>query len=217
MNPVQHCHQTLLCSYHRTLKTYVILGNYRGGTSIFAGLLILFGIDMGHIDDVVYEDVRMRGNAPDVIPIIHERNKAGRTWGWKYPGAINYIGQVEPYLINPRYIVVFRDPYAIALTEQREINKPVLPSLATAYRMNEQLVKWYLDHDCYGVSVERFWRDRPGEIERLANYCDVELTDNLLDEALEFTSGGYSDLLRRHHGRSTELPVVPQEPRSTGR
>ena len=42
------------------------------------------------------------------------RNDKYKVWGWKYPRSINYLENIHDDLINPKFICIFRDPFAIA-------------------------------------------------------------------------------------------------------
>lgn len=97
-------------------KTVIVLGAPRGGTSAVAGILRCLGIYMGenlghqHEDPIFKREVKTQ----EKVQAISERNKRYDIWGWKMPNTVHYIEQVIPYLINPHFIAVYRDPLEIA-------------------------------------------------------------------------------------------------------
>lgn len=97
----------------QTELTLVILGTPRGGTTSIAGLAQRCGIDIGSDLPVNLEDPAFTINEPKkIIATISQRNKMKKVWGWKFPRAAVYLEQVQPYLINPHYIMVWRDIYS---------------------------------------------------------------------------------------------------------
>jgi len=101
-------------------KTVVCFGTPRGGTSMIAGALLGSGVFMGdnllqNIEDTRFnvEDNRNRPR-PEFIAgmreTIRQRDAAHPMWGWKYPEAARYLGELAGDLRNPHFIIVFRDP-----------------------------------------------------------------------------------------------------------
>lgn len=105
-------------------RTLVVLGGYRGGTSMVAGLLRLMGVFMGfRLGQRNNEDLDFQGAPPErVVDLAGERDRLFDLWGWKCPGSIYSIGSLQRHLRNPRFIVIFRDLMAVAQNEMaREI------------------------------------------------------------------------------------------------
>lgn len=107
----------------RTRRTFVVLGCPRGGTSLVAGALSAAGVAMGESDfeRERYEDQAFKiepteaHTAPRVLlPLIAERNRTHEYWGWKLPNTIYYIDRIKHLLIEPTWLIVYRDPEAIA-------------------------------------------------------------------------------------------------------
>ncbi len=102
-------------------RTYVCFGTPYGGTSMVAGALRGLGIPMGdnldlNVEDPMFNFDHARMPMPDFIArvrtAIAHRNDQHAVWGWKYPRAALYLDPVLPLLINPRFVVVYRDPVA---------------------------------------------------------------------------------------------------------
>jgi len=110
-------------------RTYVCFGVTRGGTSAVAGAMRRLGVFMG--DNLLnnHEDPEMKidghldvvGGAYNLhrLKMIEKRNETHKVWGWKDPDAITYLYELTPYLINPHYVIVGRDPVATAKAHMR--------------------------------------------------------------------------------------------------
>jgi hypothetical protein len=130
-------------------KTVVVLGAFRGGTSMVARVLQNLGVFMGDAfapPDAEYEtaedcEFQTLLHRPDLLTqsnilpneiteeeigslraLIEKRNREHRLWGWKYPGSVMWClhANLEGYLRNPHFITVFRDPLAVF---QHELDK----------------------------------------------------------------------------------------------
>ena len=114
-----------------------------------SGLLRLFGVPMGeHVNDANNEDeefLSARGtrrqladpearNAVlvDLIRLFRSRNERHPVWGWKDPLAPLYIRDVFPLMRNPRFLVIFRDPFAVALNQNRHSGRDIVEGLQNA-------------------------------------------------------------------------------------
>lgn len=121
-------------------RTYVVVGNGRGGTSMVAGLMVALGTipfvgDRPHTlnyedAELVYMaqglDVEQRPlglDAPDVAArlagLIDIRNARADVWGWKDPSADLYLESIVDRLRSPHVIFVTRDPGAVAAAHVR--------------------------------------------------------------------------------------------------
>jgi hypothetical protein len=127
-------------------RTYVVFGAPRGGTTMVAGALRLFGINLGSDLPVNCEDsdFNLHALAKQEIsdPVAHMLNTIQRrnlsstsSWGWKYPQAEVYLRKLLPALRNPALICVMRDPVSIAMRNIFRRKQPAIP----------QVLHW-LDH-----------------------------------------------------------------------
>lgn len=133
-------------------KTVVVLGAFRGGTSMVSQLVRELGVFMGekfaasdreypNAEDQEFQELLHRPGLLTQEPIaatdfsakeikalralIEKRNRQHALWGWKYPGTVLwclYAGLAQ-HLRNPHFITVFRDPLAIF---QHELDKHCL-------------------------------------------------------------------------------------------
>ena len=110
----------------KTKTTFVVLGCPRGGTSLLAGALHRAGIYMGSFETTQYEDPDFELPPPlageavaRLAPTIRSRNAGFEYWGWKIPDNIYYVSNVIHLLVNPVFLIIYRDPVAIARSSAR--------------------------------------------------------------------------------------------------
>lgn len=146
--------------------TYVVLGCFRGGTSLLTGLLKLMGVPMSQTP-VIYnnEDLEMQTNDVNIaIQGLLKRNNKYDVWGWKYPGSIFYMEQLLPYLQNPKFLQIYRDPYSIALTEKREVKRDINNGIQFAMLQLIHHANFFLQYNnrfpFFLVSYEKILRDK---------------------------------------------------------
>lgn len=171
-------------------KTVVVLGGYRGGTSMVAGLLRLMGVFMGfQIDRGNNEDLDFQGAPPErVIELVEERNSMFDLWGWKYPGSIYTIDKFRDHLRNPHFIVIFRDLMASA---QSEMAKGIYGFEEGVWRAADQqmrLADFVLtsSHPTLTVSYERAVRDDALFVRSLAEFVGLEFPEEDLEKLTLF-------------------------------
>ncbi len=186
----------------KTKRTYVVLGCKRGGTSMLAGVLRLLGINMG--DNINgngnHEDQDMSDrNLEDMINMVQQKNLAYEVWGWKDPMAIDYIHYLMPFLINPVFLTIFRDPCAVANSEAVKHNKDFTPALWEAMEQLKKLHyfsmypdKYIPDNNgqLYVLSYEKAMTDTEGTFRELSTALDLEFNPEILD----FVSPEYKNL-----------------------
>lgn len=97
-----------------------------------AGALHGIGIPMGDDLPVNIEDPEFNADQKNLEDFISKmkatiklRDKKLDVWGWKYPRAVIYLDQIHPFIRNPHYVVVYRDPVpgAIRSTQGSKANK----------------------------------------------------------------------------------------------
>jgi hypothetical protein len=153
-------------------KTVVVLGAFRGGTSMVAKMLREIGVFMGseyarpdpeydNVEDREFQQLLHRWPIltkdsisevdfpreimDPVVELIERRNLQHSLWGWKYPGTVLWClyGGLTKYLRNPHFITVFRDPVAIF---QHQADKGCIP--AADIRRKEGLsLRWIAKHN----------------------------------------------------------------------
>ncbi|MFM2090807.1 MAG: hypothetical protein RLZZ127_1296 [Planctomycetota bacterium] len=101
-------------------RRMVVVGAARGGTSMIAGALQALGAHLGdQARPPVFEDLRLSlafesGDRPAFDRAVADYDRHA-CWAWKRPSSIQHLDRVTAWLPDALWIVVFRDPLAIAL------------------------------------------------------------------------------------------------------
>ena len=186
-------------------KTFVVLGNYRGGTTMIAGVLMALGVHMGNPSTMrIHREDRDFWQQPChvVQTLISWRNKHHDVWGWKDPAVVNYVERL--HLRNPHYIAIFRDPWAVAKSEEARQGSIHFPEKFTTVesammRVNQTNAKIvdFLDFQpapVFMTSYEHWIRFTVSELTRLKDFLDVPVSrDQFLDacDSINFDPGFY--------------------------
>lgn len=181
------------------MTVVIVLGQPRGGTSAVAGALARLGLPYAMqptSDPPTYEDELLRKVGPkERVAGLVERE---RLWGpdpWvhKDPVAIDDFDEWRP-LIPPdlpcSWIVVFREPYAVALTEFEHIGLPIHEGLRQSLTRLRRLARTAWLEPGMAVSYEHLLRDPQRTSARLAEFVGVPDRPR----AAEFLRPGYRPL-----------------------
>lgn len=96
-------------------RTYIVFGTARGGTTMVAGVMRGFGLDMGpQIEPRNQESAPFMHEIPteQMRESLREYNEQHQIWGWKNPYAIDYLPEIWSEIRNPHLICVMRDAVA---------------------------------------------------------------------------------------------------------
>lgn len=175
----------------RAQRTYIVLGAPRGGTSLMAGLLRIFGIYMGENLGHQHEDRVFRRETPleEKLAAIAERNATYDVWGWKMPNTIHYIGDVLKHVRNPHFIVVYRNPLAIAKSSAERDGRPFTMQLLNVPINHYTKMNRFLMDDDNPVAFSSFEsadQDKHRLLFGLVDFLGVQPTRQQLDAAFEF-------------------------------
>ena len=176
-------------------KTIVVLGCYRGGTSMIAGVLRCLGVFMGHSfgeesGGSNHEDLEFQqANPAKLRKIIAKRDEEFDVWGWKDPGTIFHIEDVADDLRNPIFISVFRDPYAIALSEKKYNKRDIDTGLKVAVGHLSRLAYFkvqYPQHRNLAISYEKAIKDKKLIVDSLILHLNLSVTNKQRQKAMDF-------------------------------
>lgn len=109
-------------------RTIIVLGVARSGTSMIAAALTSLGIPMGAgKESIVYEDIELARamelkDLELLKSIIRARNSKHAVWGFKRPSASAQMARIARLFRNPRFVVVFRDIFAIAVRNRISVS-----------------------------------------------------------------------------------------------
>lgn len=187
------------------MRNFIVLGVPRSGTSMCAGLLRIFGINMG---TEIIPDRHEAHEFDDktlfeMADIIHERNHNWKEdWGFKNPWIGNFLKNIFNYFANPHYIYVTRDLVASANSDmrhnpdfQKEPSKWKWVWTRNLYLINEiEKVLNLVNSPTLYISYEESLKDPEGLIDKLEKFTKIELSPEKRKEALEFIKPGYRKL-----------------------
>ena len=188
------------------LKTFIVVGVPRGGTSMVAGLLRLFGIFMGDIINGAYGDKHedkefyCTKDKRRIAELINKRNIKHDVWGFKDPGIAPYI-ETTTELRDPHYIYIIRDALACGMSAaNRNPNKETMNSMARAMNYTKIIMDFYFKnfhkYKFHMMSYEKTLLNKEYEIRRLAKFCGTPVKDLDVDikHLIKFVSPGYKSL-----------------------
>lgn len=161
--------------------TIVVVGVPRSGTSMVGAALRALGVFIGdEIDTSVFEDRRLfgafeSGNADQVREVVEDYNGRHRTWGFKRPKAFARLDELLSELRNPRLIVTFRDPVAIAVRNSKSVYADPIQGVRSSARAALAVISAIEQADCpvMMVSYEKAMSNRKAFVRRLTAFCGL--------------------------------------------
>lgn len=174
------------------MKTIVVMGCHRGGTSMVAAVLSDLGVFMGNVKNTrYYEDGEMQGKSP-MQPIIERRNIEHKLWGWKYPYTKDKIDEIYPLLRKPHFILVFRDIFAIAETQAKQSGNNYEHFMKDGLEETRKLYNIYCKYKneipTHCISIEKIARDKVKVITDIADFIGLNVNETALNR-IDFKNG----------------------------
>lgn len=173
--------------------TLIVTGVARSGTSMVAGVLRDAGVFMGqYVFDVVQEDAEIltmlqSGQEPMLQALIAQRNEAHVSWGFKVPNLHAYLRADRLSLFrNPRLIVVFRDPVAVAVRDALSEHFDPQDSLDLTAHAMVSLIAFAQRAGCptLMVSYEKAITAPEAFLRSLLPFCGIDETPDLMDRLM---------------------------------
>lgn len=202
------------------VKTVVVLGVERGGTSMVAGIIRALGVDMGKKVGLNHEDPLFLSEDTAVLANrIRTRNRENSVWGFKVPKSANFLAFYEEHLRRPYYIIIHRNALAIADSWVQRGAGNALDVIEHTIRYHTQI----LDHcrktkrPVLMLNYERCVSSEEGKLDAvrtIADFLDIELTDELRERAEAMITGdgkGYVNL-PEHFFLVTPASKRPERP-----
>lgn len=182
-------------SYPAPNKTFIVLGVSRSGTSMVAGILREIGIFMGDVVANNHEDPLFLGDDVDQLKkLILERNNLHNTWGWKAPKSIFHISSLLPFIRNPHFIILSRDPYDIANSMKKREELPfdlAVQHIFSVYKSLQNFVDVCTDPLAI-VSYNRAIANKDDFVSELMTFLDCPgLADDSAEKARNFIGDSY--------------------------
>lgn len=196
-------------------RTYIVVGNGRGGTSMVAGLMVTLSIPFlgARSTSLNYEDVELVNLAQGLdfdqsplnlspeerqlrlLALIDRRNAAADVWGWKDPSADLYLESIAGNLRNPHLIFVTRDPGAVAAAHVKINGVDTAEAFTDATARIERYWSMVqrLRLPTLLVSYERGKQEPQELLTALGAFTGVTVTSDTRQTAASFVSqaGGY--------------------------
>ena len=159
------------------------------------------GDNLGH----QHEDPVFKRNTTlkEKIKTIKKRNKKFDLWGWKMPGTIHYINDVLPYVRNPYFLVIYRNPLSIAKSSSERSGKYFEVKLLNVVTNHYRKMQKFLaasEFPCLLISFESALINKNLLIKKIGDFCGVKLTENIMEECLKFIDPekGYQKIFNRN-------------------
>jgi hypothetical protein len=174
-------------------KTIVILGVARSGTSMVAKVLEQLGVFMGqNRDQAVFEDVQiariLEGNfkKQELLDLIEERNSKYDIWGFKRPGALNYITKYSSYFRNIHFIIPFRDILAIAQRNKLSMKMDFMKSLRRANSQYLNVIDLVAtsQNPYLLFSYEKSLTKKKEFVYSLIEFLEIDPSEDLIEKAI---------------------------------
>jgi hypothetical protein len=130
--------------------------------------------------DVIHEDVGLSNaietaNIEAVCRVANSRNEKFKRWGFKRPLVIKHDAIIEKYLRNPRYVLIFRDPLAVAMRNQLSLGISV-PSGLGLFNQQFKEIETFMQRNTSPkllISYEKALQDPQGFLVALARFCGI--------------------------------------------
>jgi hypothetical protein len=185
-----------------SVKTFVVVGVARGGTSIVAGALHHLGVFMGNAQAPVYEDLRLslayeKQSKEKFESVVADYNAKHDVWVWKRPSTLNDLPKIAKKLRNPHFIFVFRDVLSVANRNVISMKHGIRGGLSTALKDYTKIIKFIEKSDCpaFFVSSEKAVKHKEHFLGALCQFCQLQATSEQKDKALAFISPDPVDYL----------------------
>ncbi|MBZ9733300.1 hypothetical protein LB515_08685 [Mesorhizobium sp. CA15] len=177
--------------------TIVVVGAPRSGTSMVAATLDSLGVYLGaQADKAVFEDLEFADaieNAPDELPaMIGRYNSVHNVWGFKRPMAFQSVGSYLHLFREPRLVIPFRDPVAIAKREEISMVCEFRDQLRRAVELNLEIVNLIekLTVPALLVSYEKAIFQPASFVAALADFCGLQSSDRVKSRAVDVIRNG---------------------------
>ena len=175
-------------------KTIVVIGAARGGTSMVAGILYHLGVPMGKASAPVFEDVRIANafetnDDEKLNKIIIEYNK-NPVWGFKRPGAINYLEKIASNLRNPHFVFIFRDVFSIANRNGISMGSDLVDAMKNAIIDYDKMISFIAETNfpCLLCSSEKVNAYPKKFVETMVEFTGMDVSTQDLGKAIDFVN-----------------------------
>lgn len=182
-------------SFSSPQKTFIVLGVSRSGTSMVAGILREIGIFMGDVVANNHEDpLFLSDDVEQLKRLILDRNECHDIWGWKAPKSIFHMNALLPFIRNPHFLILSRDPFDIATSMKNREDLPfdlAIQHIFAIYKSLQNFVDTCVDPLAL-VSYNRAVANKDAFVSELIDFLDCpSLGQDSLIKARGFVGNSY--------------------------
>lgn len=163
--------------------TLIVLGVARSGTTMPATALYNLGVFLGDaVGQGVFEDQRiahaLEKNREPIQNVIRDYNRFS-VWGFKRPMAFRIIEEHLHLFRNPRFVVMFRDPVAIAMRNQVSMGGNFATYFPPTVKQITELSEFVTRQKCpvLAVSYEKAVSRPTDFLQGLADFCGLTIPE----------------------------------------
>lgn len=198
------------------MRTVIVLGVGRGGTSLIAGCLRALGLCMGetpHLLKHEWSPITYGSDGGVDLPATHRNiqqlNAAHAKWGWKSPRDVFQLESVLPLLRDPGFIFVTRDLLEASLSGLTYQDVPLyltLDETALAYRAITTRLR-YWPWPALIVPFAEALRYPAELVELLCSVAELEPEEKARKQALTFIQPG-ANAYRPFDAKANDAQVI---------
>lgn len=161
--------------------TVIVSGVARSGTTMVSRILSAGGLSMGAgPENAVQEDLNIAsaietGDIPRIRRLVKIRNAERPRWGFKRPLIVQHDALIGQELRNPRYVLIFRDPLAVAMRNGLSLGFP-LPAALGLFNQHFADVAEFVKRSQAPMllaSYEKALQDPHAFVEALIPFCGL--------------------------------------------
>ena len=152
---------------------------------------------------------------PEIQRLVSEKSAGKSVWGWKNPRAILTMELFMPYLTNPCFVTVFRNPLATAKSSVAHHRGGIelFQALKLVNFYTEEMLAFLERHPrlpSVFVSFEDIVADPEKEAERLADFLDLELSEEKRANVYQLVIPRDRIEAAKEHGRRSFMQRLPR-------
>ena len=152
---------------------------------------------------------------PKIQKLVSEKSRGSSIWGWKNPKAILTAELYLPYLTDPHFVIVFRNPLDTAKSSvaHRRGKISYLYALKLANFYTGEILAFlerHPDMPSIFLSFEEIMADPSKETERLAHFLGLELSEEKMANIYQLVIPRDQIEAAKEHGRRSFMQRLPK-------
>lgn len=172
-------------------RQFIVVGVQRGGTSAIAATLEALGVSLGdnyhepNFEDLGLANAFRAGDWKKVATLINNYEEKYEKFAWKLPDSNNKLQRISKLFSNPNFIFVYRDIFAIASRKQYVHGGDISDAMHSSLAAYKRILK-FTDNNSFPalhISYEKLLLSKEAHLRELAEFCDIEASDNLIKQA----------------------------------